>query len=149
MTLEQRVRRLERSCHLWRAGFLAAVLFSVAACASNRSQSSGGRSTNGLSSTSSPVDAEFAHLTVRELTVRAHPSGPEIVISTDQDRALMQVTTAGAVSSGSIVADKNGANLFLVRRGKAITSAALSVDEQSGSVNLQDASGKSKVLETE
>ena len=127
-TLQQRVERLERSCRRWRGGCVLICIAALAAAAIN-------------------PDAQFRHLTVQSLTVRNQPGGPVISISCDNDQASMHLSSPAAAAGVSLVAAKDLASVFVSRNGRAITSATLSADDQSGAVDIRSADGKSRDIE--
>ncbi|MGD0464100.1 MAG: hypothetical protein ABSB74_16585 [Tepidisphaeraceae bacterium] len=134
-TLEQRVERLERSCRRWRWGFLTVLVAAVAV---------------GASKPQTPADAEFGNLTVQSLTVRKQADGALLWMTCDKDEASIKLASAGSATSVALIARKDSANVFVSRNtGKAITTASLGADEQSGFIDVRDADGKNREFEPE
>jgi len=136
-TLEQRVERLERSCRRWRLGFLLMVMAAAGVGGANAGP-------GGL------ADAQFGHLTVQSLAIRSQPNGPFVSASCDNDRASITLSSPAAPSVIALVAKRDSADLFLSCKGdKGLGSAAVSVDRQSGFLDLRNADGKDKEFEPE
>ena len=134
-TLEQRVERLERSCRRWRLGFLILAAATLVAATTKPA---------------SPPDAEFGHLTVHSLTVREQAGGPFIRAGCDDSQAFIKM--ASPVSKGVLVllAGKNSSDVMVSRdTNKGLSSAALTADDQSGSVDLHNVAGKDKEVGAE
>jgi hypothetical protein len=138
-TLEQRVERLERSCRRWRLGFLTAVVAAVAVGAARPN--------------SGPVaapDAEFGDVTVRSLKVRTAVDGALLWLTCDKEQASIKMASPGSTSVVALIAQKDSANVYVSRNtGKAFTTASLSADDQSGFVDVRNATGKDKEVEPE
>jgi hypothetical protein len=133
-TLEQRVERLERSCRRWRLGFLIVAALAVAGAA------------NGANP---PPDAQFGHLTVQSLTVRATAGGPFIHASCDKDQASLKVSSPGSQTLIDLVAHNSADVLVSRSTGKGLSSASLTADQETGAMDLRDVTGKDKEVEPE
>lgn len=142
-TLEQRVERLERSRRRWRLGFVAVVVLAVGAKLLSMVLPS---------SPAQPQDAEFAHLTVQSLAIRGQPGGPVILETCDNDHASIRLAASTNAATVDITAKKDEADLFLSRSNSTTNtaaSAALRVDDQTGTISVQNVAGKSKNIEPE
>lgn len=138
-TLEQRVERLERSCRRWQLGFLILAAIGLTGAATMPSPNGG-----------AVPDAQFAHLTVKSLTIRGEQGGAFLSAGSDKSRAWIKLASPVAGTVVAIVADAAAANVFLSHSNeKGLSSAAVSADKQSGIIDLQTAAGKSKEIEPE
>jgi hypothetical protein len=133
-TLEQRVERLERSCRRWRLGFLILAAVAVAGAAN---------------APNPPPDAQFGHLTVQSLTVRAAAGGPFIHASCDKDQASLKVSSPNSQTLIDLVAHNSADVLVSRNTNNGLSSASLSADQESGAVDLRDVTGKDKELQPE
>lgn len=133
-TLEQRVERLERSCRRWRLGFLVVVAIAVVGAAAPPNP---------------PPDAQFGHLTVQSLTVRSAAGGPFIHATCDKDQASLKVSSPASQTLIDLVA-RNSADVLVSRStGKGLSSASLTADQETGSMELRNVTGKDKEIEPE
>jgi len=134
-TLERRVERLERSCRRWRLGFLFMAAVGVAGASAKPGE---------------PADAQFAHLTVQSLAIRGQSGGPFISAACDNQQASITLSSPAAPSVVRLLAKADSANLFLSNKtDKGVGSAALSVDQRSGFLDLRSVDGKDKQFEPE
>jgi hypothetical protein len=134
-TLEQRVAWLERSGRFWRLACLAlgAMLLSGAAAGP-----------------AAPPDAQFGHLTVRQLTIHDQVGGAFISAHCDADRASITLASPQAQTMVALIAQKDSANLLISRKTeKGMASATVMADDQSALINLQGLDNKSKEIEPE
>jgi hypothetical protein len=133
-TLEQRVERLERSCRRWRLGFLMMAVASLI----------------GANVPPKPApDAQFGHLIVQSLTVRAAAGGPFIHASCDNNQASLKVSSPASQTLIDLVAHNSADVLVSRSTDKGLSSATLSADQESGIVDLHDVTGKDREVQPE
>lgn len=129
-TLEQRVERLERSSRRWRLGCFLLIAAGLA----------------GAAAQPNPLpDGQFAHLTAQRLTIRNRVGGAFLSASCDDDKASITLSSPASPTVVRLIAGTDHADLLLSHMGnKGLCSAAVSVDENSGFVDLRDVTGKNK-----
>jgi hypothetical protein len=154
-TLEQRVEHLERSSRRWRAGCIATVIVAAAAFlmgadappaapaaapapAAVPAQAAAGQLPNG----------NFGHLTATDLTITSGAGGPALTVLSDKNQTSLSITDANLSTTAVLVVSNAGANILLTKQTpKGITRASLGVDDQSGTIDVKDVTGKTKEIE--
>jgi hypothetical protein len=156
-TLEQRVERLERSSRRWRAGCIATIIISASAFLFG-ADAKPAVPAPAAPAPVAPVPAaaaapaqlpngDFDHLTAADLTIGT-AGGPALTVLSDKNQTSLSITDAKLSTSAVLVVSKDGANVLLSKQTpKGMTRASLGVDDQSGTIDVKDVTGKTKEIE--
>jgi hypothetical protein len=129
-TLEQRVERLERSCRRWKLGCLLLIAAAF---------------TGAAAQPAALPDGQFGHLSAQSISIRSRAGGAFITASCMNDKAAITLSSSTCPTVIRLMADKGSANVLVSQMTpKGLCSAAVSVDGNSGFIDLHDVSGKNK-----